>query len=82
MSWVEMVQTERYGLRERCPKRTLESFGIDWISRLKMRSSFITQGTQSGTIPRSSAQTSIRVACVSFGSFFMASVYQNWLLRR
>ncbi len=38
-----------------------------------MRSSFITQGTQSGTMPKSSAQQSIRVACVSRGSFFIAS---------
>ena len=62
-------------------KSHVEVFRHDWISRLKMRNSFITHCTQVGTMPKSSAQTNIFVAWTNVGSFFIASQYQYWLFR-
>ena len=42
----------------------------------------ITSGTHAGIMPKSSAQQSIRVHCVSGSSFLRASCFQNSLCRR
>ena len=42
-----------------------------------MRSSLITGATHEGTMPKSSAHTSILVVATSAGSFFMASSRQK-----
>ena len=57
----------------------LEHLGIRWISRLRMLSACITDGTQGGIMPRSSPQQSMPVDRSRAGSFRRAPCSQKLL---
>ena len=69
MSWVDGLTTLKYGAHAGLENSTSEDFGMRWISSERMPSSFITPGTQAGTIPRSSPHSNMRLAFLIAGNF-------------
>ena len=77
VSCVPVVQTLRYGYRAGSPKAFSGSLDIRNISRDSIFRLRMTSGTQSGIMPRSSAQVSMLVVEISIGSLRKADSRQN-----